>query len=495
MPARNCTAKKPLTPPDDDTRSNPKDEDSSEAVQELRARLEERDREVDELRAEVEQLREQRRQAGHLALAGGRFASWIAARVFIGWDLTGTMRTWFDALHRWLEAKAPPDSIPVAETANLAAAIVRRWLRVGLWHVVLASGGVVTAGILIWQGFLIRGQIKEQKAQNALIRSQLEQQKVLNQEQSDLIRNQIELQKQQNIEQNTLMRTQVDQQLTENLITRRPQLIRAIYDNVCDDPNNLETCEPAEPPRIREDAIVLLIRTERSLIEIEQGESLREDQNSRPVNLSNADLRGLNLRNADLSSVDLRKANLSFADLSGANLVGTNLTQANLTGANLGDGLDAANLIRAKLYGANLRTANLNGTILIRTDLRSADLREADLRGALLQGADFRNSLLKGADFQSADFIAVNLFGSLMMGSGQGIVGEIMLYIRNAFHYDHSEIEGMIPGPDLRGTDISLVRNLTNEQLASACGDKMTALPKGLEPPESWLCEQEAEYE
>lgn len=372
-------------PPDDDTRPSPDHKDPGEAAQVLRARLEERDREVDELRAEVEQLREQRRQAGRLALAGGSFASWFAARVFIGWDLTGTMRTWFDALRHWLEAKAPADSIPVEETANLAAAIVRRWLRVGLWHVVLASGGAVTAGILIWQGFLIRGQIQQQQAQNELVSRQIEQQQA----------------------QNDLLRTQNEQQQADTLIVRRAQLLDTIYTGDCTDPEDPKTCKPKANPRSVREAVL-------AFVEIERGHPEKPDLSR--ANLNGAELFAANLSRTRLSEAFLSKTDLREADLSGAELSRANLQRANLEGANLsGADLFGAELNEARLFDANLNHARLTGTILHEANLFRANLRGANLLGANLIGANLRNAELTGADLYNAFLQEADLSGTNLL--------------------------------------------------------------------------------
>jgi len=291
--------------------------------------------EVEELRAEVTQLREQRRQAGRLALTGGRFASWFAAKVFLGLDLTGTMRTWFEALRHWLDAKAPADSMPVEETANLAAAIVRRWLRVGLWHIVLASGGVITAGILIWQGFLIRGQIQQQQAQNELIH------------------------------------TQVEQQAADTLIVRRAQLLDTIYTDSCREPapdelapirgtrseivdDGESICLPTANHRVVREAVL-------AFVEIERGRDVVPD----------------------LSSVNLLEADLMDADLSGVNFFGADLRLARFRAVSLsGANLYSVDLRGALFFGANLRGTDLSETKLSRTELLWVDLSGANLARA-----------------------------------------------------------------------------------------------------------------
>jgi hypothetical protein len=182
---------------------------------ELRAENAELRVEVEDLRAEVVELREQRRQAGRATIAAGG----IVARVFTGRELTAAARA-------WLEAKTAAAPLPVDETADVVAAVVRRWFGVRLWHMALASGGVITAGILIWQGFLVRSQIEQQQAQNKLIRDQIEQ------------------------------------QAADTLIVRRTQLLDTIYTTECSDPDDPETCWPKAHPRARQEAASAFIKIE-----------------------------------------------------------------------------------------------------------------------------------------------------------------------------------------------------------------------------------------
>jgi hypothetical protein len=73
---------------------------------------------------------------------------------------------------------------------------------------------------------------------------------------------------------------------------------------------------------------------------------------SRPINLFGAIIRG-----ADLTSPDLTRVRLHRVDLVKADLTGANLTDADLTGANLTD----ADLTGANLTGADLTGADLTG--------------------------------------------------------------------------------------------------------------------------------------
>jgi Pentapeptide repeats (8 copies) len=124
---------------------------------------------------------------------------------------------------------------------------------------------------------------------------------------------------------------------------------------------------------------------------------------------------------ADLRNVDLRAANLQDAYLGSANLQGANLQLANLQGASL----TSANLLEARLQDASLDSAGLGRANLRGADLQRSWLSLANLAEADLQGANLRGAYLGGANLQGA-------------------------------------------------------KNLTQDQLDSACGDEKTRLPASL---------------
>lgn len=105
--------------------------------------------------------------------------------------------------------------------------------------------------------------------------------------------------------------------------------------------------------------------------------------------------------------------------------------------------LPGAVLSRAKLSRADLSYAKLSRADLSRADLSEADLSDAALIGAYLIGADLSSAILYSADLSGA-----------------------MLRLRYVGLH---------------------ARNLTQEQLNSACGDEKTELPEGLTIP---MCEK-----
>ncbi|MBD8890512.1 pentapeptide repeat-containing protein [Roseibium litorale] len=175
------------------------------------------------------------------------------------------------------------------------------------------------------------------------------------------------------------------------------------------------------------------------------------------ANLQRADLQGADLQRANLQQADLLRAKLLGANLQGADLQQAYLQQAYLLGAKLQQAdLRGADLLRAKLLGANLQGADLQGA-----DLQHADLQGADLQGAKLQQADLRGANLQRADLQGAD-------------------------LQRAMLRNSDASDAIILLASLASADLSLTRNLTQEQINSTFGDGGTKLPGGLNRPDHW---------
>jgi hypothetical protein len=143
---------------------------------------------------------------------------------------------------------------------------------------------------------------------------------------------------------------------------------------------------------------------------------------------------------AALTVIGRRKAGPGDVNLAGAKISGALLDDALLAGANLARAdlshtvLTDANLSRAFLAGANL-----SGAGPVFANLRGAVLRGANLSGANLSGANLRDTDLRDTDLSHASLWVANMAGA----------------------------------------DLSIGRNVTQEQLDQACG-KPKALPEGL---------------
>jgi uncharacterized protein YjbI with pentapeptide repeats len=97
------------------------------------------------------------------------------------------------------------------------------------------------------------------------------------------------------------------------------------------------------------------------------------------------------------------------------------------------------------MRNADARLANFQGVNLVLADLRGAILRRADFQEADLRGADFQGADLWKADFQGADLRGEPLYETNLMGA----------------------------------------KNLTQEQVNTACVNEHTQLPEGLRRPDS----------
>lgn len=303
-----------------------------------------------ELRARLERFETQLERER----AAVRRVGWFGLRLFVGRDLHSAFRD-------WLQAKSIRDPLPVDQTATLAAALVRRLMRVSFVGLLVAA---LPIGLLIWQ--------------------------------------------------NLLFREQISQQVSDSTIVRRAQLLATIYDCAEPEPEPPsvpsmllrgepmpEICTPKAHSRARAEAVRAFAELERS--------------RGKGPNLSWGGLSGLQLREADLSLADLSltdlsRADLFEADLSRANLRGADLSFASLSFASLRlASLRLADLSHAQLYDADLRDADLGLADLGDVDLREADLGDADLGGANLSGADLGFADLSGADVGETNLCGADL--------------------------------------------------------------------------------------
>ena len=110
--------------------------------------------------------------------------------------------------------------------------------------------------------------------------------------------------------------------------------------------------------------------------------------------------------------------------------------------------LEKANLFRAHLEGAALLFVHLEGANLFRAYLEGAALLGTHLEGANLQEAHLEKALLFYVHLERANFEKAHLEGAR-----------------------------------ISATDLTKVKNLTQDQVNTACIDEKTQLPEGLTKP------------
>lgn len=118
---------------------------------------------------------------------------------------------------------------------------------------------------------------------------------------------------------------------------------------------------------------------------------------------------------------NLFQADFASLDLKGRNLAGARLRQADLSAAVAG---------HARFTGGDLRDLNAYGAVMGGADFAHSDLTNATFVGAYLEGANFAGAKLAGVNFS--------------------------------------------------GAEMARARGLSAGQLAGACGDATTSLPRGL---------------
>jgi uncharacterized protein YjbI with pentapeptide repeats len=119
----------------------------------------------------------------------------------------------------------------------------------------------------------------------------------------------------------------------------------------------------------------------------------------------------------------------------------------------------------------NLFQADLTGKTLARRNFAGARLRQADLSlgtftGSRFAGADLRDLNGYGALFGHADLRGADLTHASLVGA----------------YLEHADFtRAKLVGVNLSGAELSTARGLTPSQLAEACGDGSTRLPRGLQ--------------
>jgi len=125
----------------------------------------------------------------------------------------------------------------------------------------------------------------------------------------------------------------------------------------------------------------------------------------------------------------------------GANCPHCNLFQADFSN------LDLKN---HNFAGARLRQADFSAAVMNHTSLAGADLRDVNAYGGVFTGASFA-----GANMTNASFVGAYLEGANFRGA-------------------------TLNGVNFSGAEMSRAVGLSQAQLAGACGDDTTQLPRGL---------------
>jgi uncharacterized protein YjbI with pentapeptide repeats len=126
---------------------------------------------------------------------------------------------------------------------------------------------------------------------------------------------------------------------------------------------------------------------------------------------------------------------------SGASCPHCNLFQADFSNLEMKD---------RNFAGARLRQADFSAAVMNHTSFAGADLRDVNAYGAVFTGTNFA-----GANLTNASFVGTYLEGANLRGAN-------------------------LAGVNFSGAEMDRTIGLTEAQLAGACGDSTTTLPRGL---------------
>ncbi|MEM7151341.1 MAG: pentapeptide repeat-containing protein [Myxococcota bacterium] len=365
----------------------------------------------------------------------------------------------------------------------MAAAILHRWVRIGLWALLAFA---VPAAFTVLQTCLAREQNELAETQNELVLGSNE----LLEAQNELV-----------AKQNNYWQRQLRQEAAQDFRARRAKLIATIYDErACregEEPARGHTACPIASTRARTAAAQSLVQIEADI------RNSPEDWN--PIAVKNAtDLSRADLRRVDLEGVleitaslsDLSEAALSGADLSDADLSLSVLNNAMLAAAKF----DRAKMRQAELRGATifgasfqdacLERADLQGVLGMRIDFHGAVLRGANLQGATLQFSDLRDAdLSESVSYVDQDWWRIDpkeLPGSQRTQLQGADLVSANLSNANLYRADLREASlwhANLQGADLRAADLRGA-NLADTELGGVICDEQTRWPEGLNAPD-----------
>jgi uncharacterized protein YjbI with pentapeptide repeats len=128
--------------------------------------------------------------------------------------------------------------------------------------------------------------------------------------------------------------------------------------------------------------------------------------------------------------------------------------------ARAGASCPRCNLFQADFGNKALKSKNFAGA-----RLRQADLSAAIMNHTSFAGADLRDVNAYGGVFSSASFARANLTNATFVGA----------YLQGA-----NFAGARLTGTNFSGAEMNRAVGLTQAQLAQACGDQTTRLPRGL---------------
>lgn len=224
------------------------------------------------------------------------------------------------------------------------------------------------------------------------------------------------------------------------------------------------------------------------------------------LSFSMRDLSYLRLVNLSLQNIEMIGTVFDYADLSSSLLSNTRAFDARFNNSLLNDAvIQSAGLNGAQFREAELKNADLSFSTLSHVDFNKADLRcsrlersvatDASFFDADLRSSDLRSMIIRGSltyhKSEDRDYVSPNVVGDLSEADleNANMSGTEVIRIR----MNNVNMNGVIlHGTIFEDVDMTMAKNLSNDQLSYSCSKGKVSLPVGLSPLEQ--CDSDVEW-
>ena len=117
---------------------------------------------------------------------------------------------------------------------------------------------------------------------------------------------------------------------------------------------------------------------------------------------------------------------------------------------------------------------------LFQADFANMEVRGKSFTGARLRQADFSAAVMKHVNFAGTDLRDLNAYGAVFTGSSLAGANLANATFVGAYLQGANLRGAHLEGANFSGAEMAKAVGLTQSQIALACGDNTTTLPRGL---------------
>jgi|GEM_PF-5719598 uncharacterized protein YjbI with pentapeptide repeats len=289
-------------------------------------------------------------------------ASRYVFKMFLGATLYRAVVTCWDAWSSFFYGNYTSSTLspwPEAETRDLSAAVAARFLRIGMFGILI---GLIPAIMLGFQTALMIVQVWQVNTQNEIIK-----------------------------EQNGLTREQF-------AIGYRAQFITQLYDYREKNVGNETVCESKSLPRVRAEAATSLLKLER-VLDAEKQEQVEAPKEGEEGAEASTKKNMPSISGACLADTELVERDFSLSMLDEVSFYKASLDAVDFS---------SSSLRSAGFQESNISKSTFDNAYMKRTSFDKARIYESSMKGATLLDPNFDGATLVDIDFTDAVFFPTN---------------------------------------------------------------------------------------